>query len=151
MSTRRTNGTSQWPKGTSGNPAGRPPGSRNRSTALLEELLEGEGEQLIRKAVELALQGDTNALRLCIDRLVPPRKDRLINLDLPPVQTANDISHAMTSVVAAIAEGRITPNEGEAVANLLSIQSTVVSVADLERRLEVLEKLGSTEGKEPKP
>jgi hypothetical protein len=74
------NGAGQFTKGTSGNPGGRPPGSRNRATLLMETLLEGEAEQLTRKAIELALAGDLNALRLCLDRLLPPSKDRLISL-----------------------------------------------------------------------
>src|SRR5215475_9848913 len=62
--------------GVSGNPAGRPKGARNKSTLAAEALLDGEAEALTRKAVEMALGGDTVALRLCLERLVPPRKDR---------------------------------------------------------------------------
>jgi Family of unknown function (DUF5681) len=63
----------RWRKGTSGNPAGRPPGSRNKSTTFFEELLEDQGEALIQKAIELSLKGDTRALSICWDRLLPPR------------------------------------------------------------------------------
>ena len=61
--------TSRWRKGTSGNPAGRPTGSRNKATLYFEELLDGQGEALIKKAVELSLKGDTTALRLCLERI----------------------------------------------------------------------------------
>jgi hypothetical protein len=112
--------------------------------------LEVPRREPIAKAIELALQGDTSAFRLCMDRLVPPRKDRPINLDLPPVHNAQDISEAMTRIIAAIADGQITPNEGAVMANLLSVQTRVLSAADLERRVELLEQISSAKGDEPR-
>ena len=103
MSTERKGSTGQFNRGTSGNPSGRPTGSRNKATSLLEELLEGEGKQLIQKAIELALAGDTHALRLCLDRLVPPRKDRLVHFDLPPARSLDEISQGMRAILGAIA------------------------------------------------
>ena len=67
-------------KGRSGNPAGRRRGSRNRSTQAAQLLLEGEAEALTRKAVELALGGDPAALRLCLDRVIPPHRRRLVRV-----------------------------------------------------------------------
>ena len=64
--------------------AGKPKGARHRSTLAAEALLDGEGEQLMRKAVDLALGGDTIALRLCLDRIIPPRRERLVRFKLPP-------------------------------------------------------------------
>lgn len=75
----------RWARGTSGNPAGRPVGSRNRSTVFYEQLLNGQGEALFQKAIELALAGDATALRLCLERISPPRKERTIDLPLPKV------------------------------------------------------------------
>ena len=73
-------------KGRSGNPAGRPRGTRNRSTLAAQMLLQGEAEALTRKAVELALGGDPTALRLCLDRLIAPHRERLVPLALPPMR-----------------------------------------------------------------
>ena len=104
-------------KGQSGNPKGRPKGARNRATVAAELLLDGEAEALTRKAIDLALAGDTVALRLCMERLVPPRKDRAIRLDLPPIQTDDDLKGAVGAVLSAVADGVITPSEaGEVVA-----------------------------------
>jgi hypothetical protein len=105
--------------GQSGNPSGRPKGARNRSTVAAEALLGGEAEALTRKAIELALAGDTTALRLCMERLVPPRKDRTICLDLPAIGSADDANAAMGAVLAAVAAGSITPSEATAVAALI--------------------------------
>ena len=55
-------------KGQSGNPAGKPKGARNKATLAVEALLDGEAEELTRKAIELAKAGDIPALRICLDR-----------------------------------------------------------------------------------
>ena len=140
-STEKTTNTDngRWSKGTSGNPAGRPAGSRNKATQALQQMLEGEAEQITRKAIDLALAGDLTAIRLCMERLLPPRKDRPVQLDLPPIETVGQISLAMAAVSRAISEGEITPGEGETVVNILALQKDVMATAELERRLETLE------------
>jgi Family of unknown function (DUF5681) len=108
--------------GTSGNPAGRPKGARNRATVAAEALLEGEAEALTRKAVELALAGDVTALRLCLERLLPPRKDRAVAFDMPAVAKADDAARGIGAVLAAVADGTIAPREASAVAGLIEAQ-----------------------------
>src|SRR5215203_2183869 len=77
-------------KGKSGNLSGRPLGSRHRVTIACDQLLEGEAEALTRKAIELAKAGDGPALRLCMDRIAPPRKDRHVPFALPKLEKAED-------------------------------------------------------------
>src|SRR5439155_15586125 len=101
-----------FPKGRSGNPAGRRLGSRNQSTMVARTLLTGEAEALTRKAVELALTGDPTALRLCLERILP--RDRAVEFALPPIRSAADVAGAMGAVTAALASGIITPGEAEA-------------------------------------
>ena len=72
-----------FPKGRSGNPQGRPPGARNAATVIAEQLLDGEAEALTRKAIDKAKEGDMTALRLCLDRVVPPRRERPVLFPLP--------------------------------------------------------------------
>jgi hypothetical protein len=107
--------------GQSGNPGGRPKGARNRSTVAAEALLEGEAAALTRKAIELALAGDTTALRLCLERVVPPRKDRPISLELPVINSADAANQAMCVVLAAVGEGRITPSEATILSALIEV------------------------------
>ena len=57
----------RFQKGRSGNPNGRPKGSRNRTTVACEALLEEEAGALTRKAIQMAKDGDTIALRLCLE------------------------------------------------------------------------------------
>jgi len=99
-------------KGESGNPAGRPRGARNRTTVLLENLLAADAEAIGRKAIELAKAGDIAAIRMCMDRLAPARKDEPVVFDLPPLATAADSVAAAASIVAAVAGGELAPSEG---------------------------------------
>ena len=105
--------------GLSGNPLGRPRGARNRATVAAEVLLDGEADALTRKAIELALAGDTVALRLCLDRILPPRKDRPLHFPLPLEGGPQDPAGAMRAVVAAMAAGQITPSEAAAVLQVM--------------------------------
>ena len=99
-------------KGRSGNPGGRPRGSINRSTRAAQLLLDGEATALSRKAVELALAGDPTALRLCLDRTVAPRRDRSVELSLPPINSATDILGAIKVVADAVGAAASLPARG---------------------------------------
>jgi len=132
-------GGKRFAPGQSGNPKGRPNGSRNMATLAIEELMEGEADGLTRKAIELALNGDIQALRLCLDRICPPRKDRPIFLKLPKVETIPDIVIAIGATLEAVATGDITPSEGQSVAGLLESKRKAIETEELERRIMRLE------------
>jgi hypothetical protein len=121
-----------------GNP-GRPKGARHKVTRAIEELLEGEHEALARKAIEKALEGDIVALRLCLDRLAPPRKGAPISMTLPPVRTAQEAVEASAALLAAVAAGEVTPEEAGSVMALLVGHKSVIETGDLERRIAALE------------
>ena len=106
-------------KGRSGNPAGRRPGSRNKATLAAATLLAGEAEALTRAAVELALSGDPTAMRLCLERLLPPCRERTVKFILPPIESVSDISAAMQAVTSALAGGHITPGEAATIAGVV--------------------------------
>lgn len=114
-------------------------GSRHKVTLAIEALLEGEHEALTRKAIEKALEGDTVALRLCLDRLAPPRKEAPISFSLPPIKTAADAVNAGSAVLAAVAEGEITTDEAGRVMALLTAHKSMVSMSELEERIASLE------------
>ena len=118
---------------------GRPQGSRNKATLAIEKLLEGEAEALTRKAIELAKDGDMQALRLCMERLCPPRRDSPVSVPLPKVETAADTAKAMASVLEAVAEGDITPSEGTAIASIIEHHRRAIETTEIEERLRKLE------------
>jgi hypothetical protein len=118
---------------------GKPRGARHRVTRAVEALLEGESAALTRKAIEKALEGDTVALRLCLDRIAPPRKDAPIAIDLPAVTSASDALAASAALLAAVADGEVTPGEAGPVMALLVAHKTLVETGDLESRIAALE------------
>ena len=126
-------------KGKSGNPAGKKPGTRHRATRLAETLLDSEAVELVKKCVEMAIDGDSTAMRICMDRLVPPRKSRPINIDLPDVSTGEGVSEAQAVVVQAVGEGEVTPEEGQVLSSILEARRKSIETADIELRLGKLE------------
>lgn len=133
MSGRTTAGTF-----TTGNP-GRPKGARNRTTQAVLALLEGEGEALTRKAIEMALAGDGVALRLCLDRIAPPRKDSPVQFPLPRMTTARDAVQAAGAVLEAVSVGDLTPAEGAQVVGLIDSFRRTLEISELEARVAALE------------
>jgi uncharacterized protein DUF5681 len=125
--------------GQSGNPAGKPKGTRHRATLAVEALLEGEADKLTRKAVELALAGDTTALRLCLERIAPPRKDRAVAFALPDLVNAEDAVRAMAALVGAVAAGELTPSEASELSRLVEVFTKAVDTHELQQRLTTLE------------
>jgi hypothetical protein len=134
----------RWKSGQSGNPAGRPRGSRSRVTQAVEALLEGEAELLTRKAVELALAGDTTALRLCLERLAPPVRERPLEIELPPIASAKDLPRAVAALLQAVASGAVTAGEAEKLGRLVGQYVQAVEVAEIEARLRALEEAASS-------
>src|SRR5918997_4662001 len=119
--------------------AGRPKGSRNRATLALEALLDGEAEAITRRAIEMALGGDTTAMRLVMDRIMPPRKERPIMFTLPRLETAADAVKATAALVEAVSVGDITPGEAGELAKLVDGFTKAVELHEIQQRLERLE------------
>jgi hypothetical protein len=129
----------RWRKGASGNMAGKPR-TRHKATLAAETLLEGEAEALSRKAVELALRGDVSALRLCLDRIVPPRKDRPVCFELPRMTESKDAMSASAAIVAAVAAGELTPTEAAELSKVVDSYARTLQAVEFEARLTKLEK-----------
>ena len=117
-----------------------PRGSRNRSAQAIQHALDGEAQALTRKAVELALEGNTTALKLCLDRLLAPRRDRTVPLELPPIEGAGGLAGTMAAIVAATGNGEISSTEAGRWARLVDIFLKALDAHDFEQRLAALEK-----------
>lgn len=132
-------------KGVSGNPSGRPQGSRNKATIAALTLIEGESKALVRKAVELALNGDIQALRICLDRITPTLKatSKPINARLP---AGGSLADQAAAVYEAARSGKITPDEATALMSLLQGQIKIKELTDIEERLAKLEAEGGEDG-----
>jgi hypothetical protein len=134
----------KFQKGQSGNPKGRPKGSLNSATLAAQALLDGEAEALTRKAIEKAKEGDMAALRLCLERLCPSRRERLVAFETPVPTKAKDGPGAMGAVIKAVIGGEITPGEGQAVTAMLEAQRRAIETEDLARRVAALEQSMTT-------
>jgi hypothetical protein len=126
-------------KGQSGNPKGKPKGALNKTTMAAQKLLDGEAQEITRKAVELAKEGNPIALRLCLERVLPPRKDRPITLKLPKVEGAADVIKALSVILETLSKGEITPAEAGALTAMVEVVRKGIETVEIEVRLRALE------------
>jgi hypothetical protein len=118
---------------------GRPHGSKNRTTRVLEELVDGEGEKLIQKTVELALEGNVRCLQFCLDRLMPRRAGRPLDFSLPAVNEARDSVAAMAAINTAVNDGSLTAEEAGQLMHILNGYTKALETHDLAARIAALE------------
>jgi hypothetical protein len=126
-------------KGVSGNPKGKPKGARHKVTMAVEALFDNEAEVLSRKAIELAKEGDLTALRLCLDRICPPKKERSIYFDAPDLKTPADALAVIAAIARGLADGELTPGEAVTAASVTSHFVKAVEATTLEERIGRLE------------
>jgi len=125
----------KFKKGQSGNPAGRPKGIG--TAAKMRALLEPHAPRLVEKAVQLALDGDTTALRICIDRLIPAMKSRDEPITLEGLE--GSLTERGQAVIKGMSGGSITPGDASEMLRVLVSQARIVEIDELEQRLNVLE------------
>lgn len=125
--------------GQSGNPAGKAKGTRNAATLAIEALFEGEAEAIGRRAVELALGGDSTALRLVLERIAPVRRGRPVTFTLPDIARPADIPAALSLILQATAAGELTPDEAATIAGILETKRRAIELVEVEARIAALE------------
>jgi hypothetical protein len=137
----------KFQKGQSGNPRGRAKGSRNRATVLVDQIFDeklfGEDQKaaaIIDKAIEMAASGDAACMRLCFDRIAPPRKDRSVHFTLPKIQEAKDAVTAAAAVADGVASGELTPSEAAELSKVVESYARALQSVEFEERLSNLEK-----------
>lgn len=126
-------------KGVSGNPSGCPSGSRNRATVMAQKLLDDKAENIVKKAIELAENGDPTMLRLCVERLVPQRKSFPVKISLPEFTNAADMPAVTGAVAKATSTGELTPDEADKIMKVFDRHLKALELADIENRLQALE------------
>lgn len=121
-----------------GNP-GRPKGSRHKTTLAMMALLEGEAEAITRTCIDAAKAGDMTAIRLVLERLLPPVKERPVRLSLPDVSSATGVAEAQGAILQAVAAGEILPGEATALTGIVESRRRAIETAELEARIAALE------------
>ncbi|MDH2353480.1 DUF5681 domain-containing protein [Bradyrhizobium sp. SSUT112] len=134
-------GGGKFQKGTSGNPSGRKPGTRNRATLLIESMSEDDRAAIVAKIIKQAKRGDRASQKLIVDRIEPPRKGRAapFPLPLPPIKTTGDVVVAMEAVTSAMAAGQLSPAEAVEISAVVELQRRAIETQDVENRLHALE------------
>jgi len=121
-----------------GNP-GRPKGARHKTTMAVEALLQGQAEELTQAAIQRALEGDGVALRLCLERIAPARKEPTVRFTLPPIESAQDLPSAVAAIIAATSKGELSPGEAGGVVGLLDRYRQAIETNELAARIAALE------------
>lgn len=129
--------------GFSGNPAGRPRGSKNSSTRLREKLSR-ELPSILKRLTAQALDGDVAAAKLILDRALPPLRPESAVVRVPGVQGAS-LAERAGDVLGAIVEGRLPPDTGAMILSALASTAKALEVADLMRRIDLLEAKNGTD------
>ena len=102
--------------GESGNPNGRPPGARNRVSALAQQLMDADAEAVILALIRAAKGGDTTAIRMVLERTAPLSRNRPVRFDMPAIDTPADLGNAMNAILRAAAVGDLAPDEAVSIA-----------------------------------
>ncbi len=126
-------------KGQSGNPYGKPPGTRHRATRLAEAVLEGEADALMRKAIDLAKEGDVTALRFCLERLIPRRTEARIEFEMPAISRPKDAIAALSKISEGLGRGELTANQVGSLVALVEATLKAIEVFTLDERIAILE------------
>ncbi len=129
----------KFEKGQSGNPKGRPKGARNRLTTAVDKLMQADATKIVEVALDKAKSGDAAFVRMVLDRIIPPVKDRPVTFDLPGIDSAQDAAVAAGAVLRAVADGDLTPIEAAEVSKIVSTYVTALEASDLEQRIAKLE------------
>lgn len=126
-------------KGQSGNPSGRPKGSRHPAYAVLDAIGQERAEKIVESVANAATAGDMRAAEIILKRAWPERKGRPLSIDLPLVGRAQDVPKATAAIIAAVTGGAITPEEGQALSSLVESHRKAIETNELEERIKALE------------
>jgi len=118
---------------------GRPLGSRNKATLLAQQTLDSNSPALVRKCILMALQGDTKAMQICMDRILPARRELPVRIGKISTRTTADLGNASEAVTQRVIEGKLTPSQGKAVADMIEQRRKVIETGDLDNRLRTME------------
>jgi len=130
----------RFPPGQSGNPLGRRRSSRNRATLMAEALLSGQAEELVQEIIAAALDGDPSAQRLCLERILAPRRLERVQFAMPPLGSVDDAGKALAAIAAAVAKGDLAPAEAGDLAALVHSFVRAIEAHEFDLRLAEVEK-----------
>jgi hypothetical protein len=128
--------------GVSGNPSGKPKGTRHKVTQLAEKLMQDDAENIVSAVLMAARNGDMTAARLVLDRIIPARRDNPVSFALPEIASAAEAASTLGAILNAVANGELTPSEADQISKLVDIYVRALEANDFEVRLKAIEKKG---------
>ncbi len=143
MATKRKPPVNGFKPGKSGNPQGKPAGTRSKATQLLLALMEGDAANITKAVIEAAKSGDLTAARIILDRLIPPAKERPITLNLPDTKTADGVSAAQSAILQAVASGELLPGEASTLSTIVESKRRAIETQELSERITKLEEINN--------
>jgi hypothetical protein len=124
---------------------GRPKGSRNRRTLEAQALFDEYKEPIIKKCIAKALEGDSRAIALCIERILPPLRDVAVRLRMKKLEKLKDIESATQLLVEDMGKGKLTPQEAGRVYGILADIRNYREAEEMESRIAALEQTARTQ------
>ena len=118
---------------------GRPTGSRNKSTVAAQRIFAEYAQPLVHKCIAEALKGDRSAMRLSLERILAPQKEQAVKVRLPDITTASGVAEALSTILQAVASGKLTPAQGQQLAEILEDRRRIIETVEHEKRLQALE------------
>lgn len=131
--------STRFPKGVSGNPKGRPPGAKNRTTELVIEMMSDNYKSVVQAVIDAAKGGDMQACRIVMERLAPPARERPVSIELPDSSTPEGIELAQSAILTAVGAGDLLPGEGATISTLIENRRRSIETVELEQRITALE------------
>ena len=139
MTTKRPAPRSAFKPGTSGNPAGKPAGTRSKSTQLLLVLMQDGAQKITQAVIEAAQGGDLMAAKIILDRVMPPAKERPVCVDLPDTSTSEGVAAAQNAILQAVAAGELLPGEASTLSAIVEAKRRAIETQELAERITQLE------------
>lgn len=125
---------SKFKKGESGNPKGRP----KSENVILREKLQTLAPDVFEKLSDKIEEGDMGALKLVLDRILPPLKPTALPINLP--NAGESLFAKADSVFSATTNGEISADSSSQLITALSGMARIKEVTELETRITELEK-----------
>lgn len=130
----------QFKPNESGNPRGRPPGSRNKRTQLLDKIMQADdnARHIIETLVSKAQGGDTAAAEILLKRYQPPPRSSLQPVQFDLDSSASPLQQCQ-QILAAVAAGDLAPDVGQSLISAVTALARIAELAELEQRIADLE------------
>lgn len=124
----------KFKKGESGNPAGRP----RSENVILREKLQTLAPDVFERLSEKIEEGDMSALKLVLDRILPPLKATTQPITLP--NSGESLFQKADSVFSATASGEVSADVSSQLITALAGMARIKEITELENRITELEK-----------